>query len=919
MKTRTLVALFLFFSFFSHAQKLQKNTGKRSSEAVVHKMEKPAHWQVHNNHVKSSVKSPGQVIWSEDFGGGIPQNWQLVTLSGPGGFKHSTIGSQGQFGSTTVIINSTTPANGFLMIDPDGANSPGSSSNYIDVYAYAQTPAIDLSQYKGVNLEFQHFFRAFSDADLKVGVSHDGNSFRYFDLRREVPSNASSSNPLNEVIPISDIAAGESTVYLRFMWERGSSYYWMIDDVKLVEAAAHDLSLTVPYFNVPTDSTGHDSYFSLIPHRQANFDSLYPSAAIGNFGYAQQTNTQLQLTVTGPQTTQHFTSTPFTYVSNQDSVAYLTDAVLPYQGTGEYAFTWHVGADSVDHDPSDNTVTRRFEVSDTTYARDQDNPMVLATRDEGEVLANTFPIFVNDTATSLSVYLSNTAGGGTSIGSVIKLFLYGPDNFSILAQTDFEEVKRIGWQTFDIGDVPLTPGTYSVGLEVIEDSAYIAIDRNNIPKPYTVYENIGGSIGTGGDGGTWYYHNFLLGMPYLRLNVKSSSCQPIGYTISSTQTDCGLSNGSVTVTPTKGKGPFSIHWEDGFQTGQTLSNLSSGTYEAYLTDANNCMQSVLASVSDKNGPAITGVQLTHNTCGVDQNGAIDLTLQNSTGVSVLWNNGQTTQDLQNLKGGYYTVTLLDSANPSCKTIANYKIEAPKELEVVRNVRNTICNGDSTGLAMAFVKGGTPPYTYIWNTGSTLRTLSDIPAGNYRVTVSDANNCQASAGFNVLQPQGINILGGTIEDSKEQGAITNLTIVGGQPPYHYVWTGPNNFYATTLSLVNIPAQGVYTLKVSDLLDCTVSEEFQVSGKVDVTKIQASANQFSVFPNPAKSRVEVVLPDENKFQKTRIVLLDVTGKTVLQVTELGGNNPTINIEMLPPGYYLLQAHTGNEVFAKPLIIQ
>ncbi len=52
----------------------------------------------------------------------------------------------------------------------------------------------------------------------------------------------------------------------------------------------------------------------------------------------------------------------------------------------------------------------------------------------------------------------------------------------------------------------------------------------------------------------------------------------------------------------------------------------------------------------------------------------------------------------------------------------------------------------TGSIYAQPQGGTEPYTYSWNTGSTDAWLNDIVAGTYTVTVTDANLDQATAEF-----------------------------------------------------------------------------------------------------------------------------------------------------------------------------
>src|SRR5690606_11596572 len=61
-----------------------------------------------------------------------------------------------------------------------------------------------------------------------------------------------------------------------------------------------------------------------------------------------------------------------------------------------------------------------------------------------------------------------------------------------------------------------------------------------------------------------------------------------------------------------------------------------------------------------------------------------------------------------------------------------------------------CSGDESGAIEITVSGGTQPYTYEWSNGATTATISGLIPGSYTVTVTDANGCTLSAGFNVTQ-------------------------------------------------------------------------------------------------------------------------------------------------------------------------
>lgn len=102
-----------------------------------------------------------------------------------------------------------------------------------------------------------------------------------------------------------------------------------------------------------------------------------------------------------------------------------------------------------------------------------------------------------------------------------------------------------------------------------------------------------------------------------------------------------------------------------------------------------------------------------------------------------WSNGAATEDIHQLASGIYTVKVTDSKGMI--SIVQTEIKHPFfESQIIK--KNISCNGLSDGTAEVFVTGGTPPYSYIWSTLSTNKTLTNIGEGNYTVLISDARSC-----------------------------------------------------------------------------------------------------------------------------------------------------------------------------------
>ena len=102
-----------------------------------------------------------------------------------------------------------------------------------------------------------------------------------------------------------------------------------------------------------------------------------------------------------------------------------------------------------------------------------------------------------------------------------------------------------------------------------------------------------------------------------------------------------------------------------------------------------------------------------------------------------WSNGAATQTISSLTGGTYTVTVTDANG--CTDDEDETLSAPNPIVITKDSINESCSGSADGEAyIASLTGGSSPYTFIWNTGSTNDTITGLTAGNYTVTVTDNN-------------------------------------------------------------------------------------------------------------------------------------------------------------------------------------
>ncbi len=135
-----------------------------------------------------------------------------------------------------------------------------------------------------------------------------------------------------------------------------------------------------------------------------------------------------------------------------------------------------------------------------------------------------------------------------------------------------------------------------------------------------------------------------------------------------------------------------------------------------------------------------------------------------------------------------------------------------------------CFGSNEGAIDLSVSGGTMPYTYLWSTGDTTEDLSNLVAGSYTVTVTDADLQTATETYLIGQPAQLVFMNAIIFDATcyngTNGGIT-LTTIGGTAPYTYVWSDG----ITTKNRSNLSA-GVYSVIVTDFAGNCTHQSFNV---------------------------------------------------------------------------------------------
>ena len=334
-------------------------------------------------------------------------------------------------------------------------------------------------------------------------------------------------------------------------------------------------------------------------------------------------------------------------------------------------------------------------------------------------------------------------------------------------------------------------------------------------------------------------------------------------TVVSSNVACyGDNSGTISITatggtPFAGPNPYTYEWYFNsttlppFNTTQTISNLVAGVYICVVTDANGCQDTQQVVITQPATALTYSVITTDVTCFGGSNGAIDITVSGGTGApySLLWNTGETTEDLANLAAGIYTLTITDNG-PCTITTAPITIIQPSPIVITPSILNVGCHGDASGMITTQVSGGTvnisAGYTFLWSTvnglipagqatlpniGSTTHPFGLTP-GDYNLLVTDANGCTSSLVATVIQPLAPLYIASTytnVDCFGDSSGTINVYAEGGTLPYNVSWSGtvagdPFGFEILsnpgTYTITSLPA-GTYNFQVVDQNGCSLA--------------------------------------------------------------------------------------------------
>ena len=326
----------------------------------------------------------------------------------------------------------------------------------------------------------------------------------------------------------------------------------------------------------------------------------------------------------------------------------------------------------------------------------------------------------------------------------------------------------------------------------------------------------------------------------------------------STHLTCFLSgNGTASVTASGGTPSYTYSWSPSGGTAATATGLSAGMYTVTVTDAKGCTKTATVVVTQPTQLLATIGTPTHVNCNGGTNGSATVTASGSTpAYTYSWNTNpvQTTATASNLGAGTYTVTVTDSKG--CTKTASVTITQPPVLNATALKTNVTCNGAADGTATVTASGGTPAYTYSWNTTPVQTTpmITGLVPGTYTVTVTDAKGCIKTASVTITQPPMINLMvdtlgiscTGTADGMIFASAVAGATItVNGQPYNENTLYGPGVYTV----VATIPGGNAGNLPCTQQVVVSLTNPAPVTATVVVTNAQCFGQMGTITVTPS----------------------------------------------------------------------
>jgi len=485
--------------------------------------------------------------------------------------------------------------------------------------------------------------------------------------------------------------------------------------------------------------------------------------------------------------------------------------------------------------------------------------------------------------------------------------------------------SQLGIVLQNLGTTPITNGViqWQVGNGTLTNVNYTSTQLTTTNSLDTILINVTGlvnganlvTVNTTTVNGTSPDENTCNDTKTLTVTVGGGGGVSVSSTINA-QPSCDSNSGQVTLEASGGTAPFSSSLNNGTpQSSAVFSNLSAATYIYTITDNAGCSGSGSFILVPPANVVASVTQTTQIACNGFQTGVINVSAsggQSAYSYSIDGSTYQSSSAFNGLSAGTYTVYAKDANG----CIGEATITLTQPTPITLNAIPTItCFGNNDGSISVNVSGGTP--NYINTINSSNGSFTNLGAGSYNVTTTDANGCIQTFSTTITEPNSLVASGISIGApiGTATGSIT-MSANGGLSPYTYSINGTNYYSGSLFSNL---APGTYTCYVKDANGCISSIEVVVEELAGNEQLD-SFNIINLYPNPNKGIFELHitgLSNENVSCKLFNISGQVVSEFILKPTN-GEIKQTIEMSRrLAAGTYYLGVYQLNSAQIKQFV--
>lgn len=384
---------------------------------------------------------------------------------------------------------------------------------------------------------------------------------------------------------------------------------------------------------------------------------------------------------------------------------------------------------------------------------------------------------------------------------------------------------------------------------------------------------------------------------------------PISLSAFTTNVNCnGGATGAIDLTATSiNPGALTYNWSNSSIT-EDVTGLIADTFSVIVTDAAGCIDSLENIVLTEPTAIATSMSFTAPNCNSGSNGTATISATGGVpGYTYLWNNSATSDSISGISAGTYICTITDTNN--CSISDTIVVTEPTAIAISVTPTNPTSCGGNEGNIMSNVTGGTPGYSYFWNTGDTTSMIDSLENDTYVLYVTDTLGCNDTVAVTLSDPTPTNI---TLSIPTDSICVTSPSIVlsgaslsGGS--YSGVGVISGNFDPAVAGIGN----AIITYTYTDTNNCVSSANDQIS-VIGCLGLEEDNVDVSIYPNPFTEIVHISASQEI----SSIELVNVQGK-LISSHSVNTTNHIYHAGNLASGIYFIKVNMNEQTIITKLI--